>query len=181
MAVSSSGQGQRLRNFLLALAAIALGLSIYLGFASSNQPTSLAYQAEHSTPWDVAQANGQPTFLEFYANWCGSCQAMATDMAQLKQAYGDRLNFVMLNVDNSKWLPEIIRFGVDGIPHFVFLDQSGSEVGMAIGKQPVSVMEKNLNALLQGQPLPYVQQSGQTSAFTAPLRANSDDPRSHGG
>ena len=46
---------------------------------------------------------------------------MAPDIQQLKDSYAGRVNFVMLNVDNTKWLPEMLNYRVDGIPHFEFL------------------------------------------------------------
>jgi len=54
-------------------------------------------------------ANGKPTLIEFYANWCS--QAMAPIWLTAK--YPDSVNFVMLNVDNTKWLPEILKYLVE--------------------------------------------------------------------
>ncbi len=182
MRASTAIAGQRLRNFLIAVVAILLSLALLVAVRSGNQPLTLAEQANQATPWEIAQTNGKPTLLEFYANWCSTCRAMAKDLAELKATYGDRLNFVMLNVDNSKWLPEIEQFGVDGIPHFVFLDAQQEVQGVAIGLQPKEVMAKNLEALSRGLPLPYGQQEGAVSALPNPLaRDRSDDPRSHGG
>jgi thiol-disulfide isomerase/thioredoxin len=123
--------------------------------------------------------------MEFYANWCTSCQAMAKDLGELKQQYADSVNFVMLNVDNSKWLPEILNYRVDGIPHFVFLGQNGKAIAQTIGEQPRTVMQANLDALVAALPLPYTQAGGQVSAFDAPVsvptpKTPQDDPRSHG-
>lgn len=173
----------RLRNFVIALVAISLSVSIFLGFNTESGSSLLTTMAEEAVPLETAIANGKPTLLEFYANWCTSCQAMAPDLNELKQQHGDRVNFVMLNVDNSKWLPEILNYRVDGIPHFVFLDASGNAIAQAIGEHPKSVMDANLVALADNQPLPYAKTTGQTSAFSAPVTADSaskTDPRSHG-
>lgn len=177
--------GTRIRNFLIALVAIALGVALFFGVQTETGATSLDTQADNSTPLEVALANGKPTLMEFYANWCTSCQAMAKDLGELKQQYANSVNFVMLNVDNTKWLPEILNYRVDGIPHFVFLGQDGKAIAQTIGEQPHSVMQANLDALVATLPLPYIQSSGQVSNFDAPVsvptpKASQDDPRSHG-
>jgi thiol-disulfide isomerase/thioredoxin len=167
--VSTSSQkpeitsGTRIRNFLIALVAIALGVALFFGLQTETGATSLDTQAEKSTPLEVALTNGKPTLMEFYANWCTSCQAMAKDLGELKQQYADSVNFVMLNVDNTKWLPEILNYQVDGIPHFVFLGQNGKAIAQTIGEQPRTVMQANLDALVAALPLPYTQASGQVS------------------
>jgi thiol-disulfide isomerase/thioredoxin len=168
---------------VIALVAIALSVSIFLGFKTETAPGMLSAMAEEAIPLEVALSNGKPTLMEFYANWCTSCQAMAADLQALKQEYGDRLNFVMLNVDNTKWLPEVLQYRVDGIPHFVFLDDNATKIAEAIGEQPRSVMQANLVALAENTPLPSAQTSGQTSAYSAPIapaQASKADPRSHG-
>lgn len=34
-----------------------------------------------------------------------------------------QVNMVMLNIDNPTWAEEVEEFGVDGLPHFSFLDR----------------------------------------------------------
>ncbi|MBD0336091.1 MAG: thioredoxin family protein [Cyanobacteria bacterium Co-bin13] len=182
-ATNAGSTGQKIRNLVIALAAIALSVAVFLGVQTQAPTTSLSAMAEEAVPLETALTNGKPTFLEFYANWCTTCQAMAGDMANLKSAYGDRVNFVMLNVDNNKWLPEMLRYRVDGIPHFVYLDEAGEPLSTAIGEQPRLIMAENLDALLAHAPLPHQQTFGRSSTLEEPLArsSGSSDPRSHGG
>lgn len=180
---TSEGQANRLRNLLVVLAAIALSVALFLGLRTDNISTSLNELAEEATPLEVALANGKPSLMEFYANWCTSCQAMAPDMKQLKEEYGQELNFVMLNVDNNKWLPELVKYRVDGIPHFVFLDGESVAIAQSIGEVPRTIMSANLKALIAGETLPYADATGQKSTFKrsiTPAAARSTDPRAHG-
>ncbi|MCD8485921.1 MAG: thioredoxin domain-containing protein [Desertifilum sp.] len=180
---NQSKMATRVRNFLIAIAAITLSVAIFLGLQTQAPATSLTQMAEESVPLEVALSNGKPTLVEFYANWCTSCQAMAADLGELKQTYAEPLNFVMLNVDNTKWLPEMTRYRVDGIPHFVFLDNQGETVAQTIGEQPKSVMAANLDALIAGLPLPHAQTTGVASSVSptrSPLQASQVEPRSHG-
>ena len=178
-----SNVAKRLRNLLIVLSAIALSVSIFLGMQTETPSTALTQMAETSTPLEVAIGNGKPTLLEFYANWCGSCQAMAKDLGEVKEKYSDRVNFVMLNVDNNKWLPEVLKYRVDGIPHFVFLGDKGDAIAETIGEVPRNIMESKLEALIASKPLPNEEATGQVSSFKAPVApasASKSDPRSHG-
>lgn len=181
--IAQAAIGTRVRNFIIVLVAIVLTVSVFLGLKTETGAGLLSTMAKDAVPLELALSNGKPTLMEFYANWCTSCQAMAPDLEALKQQYGDRVNFVMLNVDNSKWLPEVLSYRVDGIPQFVFLGHDGSAIAQSIGEQPRTIMEANLVALASGDPLPHAKTNGQTSAFSSPAapKANAaSDPRSHG-
>lgn len=176
----------KIRNFIVVSLAVVLSVLIVLGIRTQTPAASLETLATEATPLEAALVNGKPSLLEFYASWCTSCQAMAGDMADLRATYGDQVNFVMLNVDNTKWLPEMLHYRVDGIPHFVYLDETGETAAMAIGEQPKTVIASNLDALLAEDSLPYQQATGRTSNLDAPVSRSavmtnrSDDPRSHG-
>jgi thiol-disulfide isomerase/thioredoxin len=174
---------QRLRNLIIVLIAVGLSVAIFLGVQMGSNTGTLAAMAKAATPLELALTNGKPTLMEFYADWCTSCQAMARDMGELKQEYGKQVNFVMLNIDNNKWLPEMLHYRVEAIPYFVFLNSTGESIATTIGEQPRPVMAANLEALAGDAPLPYIQQRGKISPVEAPAtpRANAgEDPRSHG-
>lgn len=170
------------RNIVVAIAAVVLSVALFLGLQSETSGTSLESQVQKSTSLDVALSNSKPTLTEFYADWCTSCQAMAGDLAQIKESYGDRVNFVMLNVDNTKWLPEMLRYRVDGIPHFLFMDEQGEAMAEAIGEQPKGILEADLDALIANNPIPYANKKGQISQVEPKVNVTDDtiDTRSHG-
>ncbi len=173
---------RRLRNGLIAIAAVILATGLFLGNYTRTHSTNLEALADQSVPLEVALSNGKPTLVEFYADWCTTCRLMAPMVADLKQDLSGQINFVMLNVDNPKWLPELDQYQVNGIPHFVFADPQGRIQGMAVGEQPESVMRSNLIALQHGEDLPALD-SGQTSDLAAPGQTGLKDqpePRSHG-
>ncbi|WP_017304315.1 thioredoxin family protein [Spirulina subsalsa] len=173
---------QRLRNLVLALVAVLLSATLVWGLQTETGVSSLETQAAQATPLEVALHNGKPTLMEFYANWCTSCQAMAKDLGEVKADYENQVNFVMLNVDNTKWLPEVLRYRVDGIPHFVYFNAQGEAIAQTIGEQPKPILQADLEALIAQQTLPYANQSGKVSAFQAKVKPQSgEDPRSHGG
>jgi thioredoxin-like negative regulator of GroEL len=184
MTANSPTHSNTLRNVVIVLTVTLLSVAIFFGLRTQSATASLPDLAATAVPYEVAQTNGKPTLMEFYANWCISCQAMAGDMASLRDTYGDRVNFVMLNVDNNKWLPEMLQYRVDGIPHFVYLSAQAEPIAAAIGEQPRAILAANLEALLANATLPHQQTMGQASGLdNDPLSRQAiinDDPRAHG-
>jgi thiol-disulfide isomerase/thioredoxin len=179
--MQSSSAPQRMRNFAIVMIAIVLAVALVLGIRAQNFTDSLESQANQATPIDLALKNDKPTLMEFYANWCTSCQAMAPDLAVVKTQFGDRVNFSMLNVDNTKWLPEVTKYRVDGIPHFVFFDSHGQVLAQAIGEQPRQILEAKLADLVAGTALSTTTTTtGEVSKFTPKVVPSKDDPRAHG-
>lgn len=177
----SESWAKRLRNGLIALAAVILATGLFLANQSRSAGTRLEALAQRAVPLEQAQANAKPSLVEFYADWCTSCRSMAPVLASLKEEFAQQVNFVMLNVDNPKWLPELSRYRVNGIPHFLFLDPEGELLGSAIGEQPESVLRANLLALATGEPLDLAG-SGPVSGLerNSPVLIDQPDPRSHG-
>ncbi|KAK7406612.1 hypothetical protein VNO78_08241 [Psophocarpus tetragonolobus] len=158
------------------LAALGLFLSTRLDFGVSLKDLSAI-----AMPYEEALSNGKPTVVEFYADWCEVCRELAPDVYKVEQQYKDKVNFVMLNVDNTKWEQELDEFGVEGIPHFAFLDKQGNEEGNVVGRLPRQYLLDNVDALARGQPsVPHARVVGQYSSAEARKVHQVVDPRSHG-
>ena len=135
------------------MAALLSGLLLWLRGGLHPQ-APLEQLARRSPELAVALASGRPTVAEFYADWCESCRAMAPAMAAVEARHRGALNVVMLNVDNPRWLPEIERYAVNGIPQLEFFSADGRNVGRAIGARSAAELEQLSTALLTDAPLP---------------------------
>ena len=107
----------------------------------------LQQSAADSVPYSVALANNKPTFLEFYANWCTTCQSMAPSIAQLHQTYGEMVNFVMINIDDPQWIEPIETYQVTGVPQITLLDQTHQVTWTQVGKVPATILNQVLELL----------------------------------
>lgn len=66
-----------------------------------------------------AYINGSKiTVVKFYAPWCSPCQRLNGPYAQLEKAYGNKLNFLTVNIDAAKKLKK--QFGVNSVPQILF-------------------------------------------------------------
>ncbi len=137
--------------------AIAISLTINISLpnpalAFGQSPLSglitLKALAENSIPYPTAIANGKPTLIEFYADWCTTCQGMSATIQNLEEKYGDRVNLVMLDIDDPQWDRLVQQYRVTGIPQYTFLDESQETLDTVVGKIPQSIMERFFEQLV---------------------------------
>eukprot|EP00252_Welwitschia_mirabilis_P006139 TRINITY_DN16870_c0_g1_i1.p1 TRINITY_DN16870_c0_g1~~TRINITY_DN16870_c0_g1_i1.p1 ORF type:complete len:243 (+),score=26.33 TRINITY_DN16870_c0_g1_i1:31-759(+) len=170
-------------NKRIALISVSAALSLFLFNRGLFSPgsVSLADLSANAVSYEEALRNGMPTVVEFYADWCEVCRELAPDVYKIEQEYKNQVNFVMLNVDNSKWEEEIDEFGVEGIPHFSFLDKEGNEEGNVVGRISRQYLKENIAALARGdESIPHSRIVGKFSSSESRQIQPVISPRSHG-
>ncbi|MGB2926205.1 MAG: thioredoxin domain-containing protein [Limnothrix sp.] len=109
---------------------------------------TLQAAAKTAMPYDVAMANPQPTLIEFYADWCTTCQAMAATIETVHQQFSDDLNIVMLNIDEPQWQKQVESYKVSGVPHFVLLQKDLNVADTYIGRVPLQILASRIASLV---------------------------------
>ena len=64
--------------------------------------SSFAVNPAESKNSSKAVRKGKPTVVIIRADWCSACQKLEPTMMGLMKEYGDKINFVMLDVTNDE-------------------------------------------------------------------------------
>ncbi len=82
-----------------------------------------------------------PVLVDFWAEWCGPCHAVAPVLDKIVEERGDELKLVKVNIDEEQALSQ--RYGVMSIPTMI-LFKDGEPAAAAVGAQPKSALERTL-------------------------------------
>ncbi len=110
-------------------------MSEYVNEVTDENFASEVLQAEH------------PVLVDFWAEWCTPCKALAPAVEAVAQEYTGKIKVVKLNIDHSGQTP--MQYGVRGIPTLV-LFKGGKEVDRSVGNQPKDRIKAMLDSALDG-------------------------------
>jgi thioredoxin 1 len=95
---------------------------------------------EQSFEDEVLQSD-KPVIVDFWAEWCGPCHAVAPVLDRIVDESNGDLKLVKVNIDEQPALSQ--RYGVQSIPT-MFLFKNGEPAAAANGAQPQPALEKAL-------------------------------------
>lgn len=81
--------------------------------------------------------------VDFYADWCGPCKALAPIIDDISKELND-VTFIKVNVDHAEELKE--NFKISSIPTLIYF-KNGQETNKTFGFIPKPVLLNNINNL----------------------------------
>ena len=94
---------------------------------------------------DVLKAGG-PVLVDFWAEWCGPCKAIAPALEDLAKSMDGKLTVAKINIDENPATPN--KYRVQAIPTLLFF-KSGKMVEQMVGVQPEKEIRNRLENLLK--------------------------------
>ena len=99
----------------------------------------MAVEATETTFEDEVIGSERKVIVDFWAEWCGPCHAVAPVLDRIADEHDIKL--VKVNVDQEQGLAQ--RYGVMGIP-MMLLFENGEPQAQAVGNLPKSALERSL-------------------------------------
>ncbi len=176
------------QRLFLVLLSICLVISLFFFKNGFKLNSTLDQLARNSLLPEEALFNGRPSVIEFYADWCEACKEMAPAMISVKKRNQNKVDVVLLDVDNPQWIDLIKKYDVNGIPQLNFFDTKGEFKGFSLGVKNENELNDIFYALINNSALPSLSRISNSSDLNIGSdleesifieNAKSSGPRSH--
>lgn len=93
---------------------------------------------------EVLQAPN-PVLVDYWAEWCGPCKAIAPTLEEVAKEYSGKLKVAKVNVDENQEIPR--KYGIRGIPTLMLFKNGNIEatkVGALSKSQLTAFLDSNI-------------------------------------
>lgn len=108
--------------------------------------TKVADFENNPTEWKYL--GDKPAIIDFYADWCGPCKAIAPILEELAGEYAGQILIYKVNVDKEQELAAL--FGIRSIPALLFIPMNEAPQ-MTQGALPKTELRKMIEEILLKQ------------------------------
>lgn len=120
-----------------------------MGTIQLNKETFLAKVMNYETnPTEWKYLGDKPCIIDFYADWCGPCKAVAPVLEDLAKEYDGKIYIYKVNTDEQQELAQV--FGIQSIPTIYFCPMEG-DPQMAMGALPKATIKQAIAEVLKVQ------------------------------
>ena len=84
----------------------------------------------------------QPVLVDFWAEWCGPCKAIAPSLEELSDEMANKLKIVKINVDENPSISQ--TYSIRSIPALMIF-KDGEKISEKMGALPKSALESWVN------------------------------------
>jgi thioredoxin 1 len=106
----------------------------------------IKHVSDSSFETDVLKSD-KPVLVDFWAEWCGPCKAIAPTLDELATQYDGKLQIAKVNVDDNQAIPA--KFGIRGIPTLMVFkggQLAATKVGAMTKSQLAQFIDQQLTA-----------------------------------
>lgn len=96
--------------------------------------------------FQTALTENKVVMLDFWAEWCGPCRAIAPLVDELSDEYKNKALIGKVNVDENSVIP--MEYGIRSIPTLLFF-KNGVLADKHVGLAQKSILSAKLEALLK--------------------------------
>lgn len=94
---------------------------------------------------DLVLKSTTPVLVDFWAEWCGPCRAVAPILEEISNEYSEKIKIVKLNTDEEGAIA--MKYGINSIPTMnVFV--GGQVVKSIVGAKPKPALVRELAEFL---------------------------------
>ncbi len=84
----------------------------------------------------------QPVLVDFWAEWCGPCKAIAPSLEELSKEMKNKIKIVKINVDENPSISQ--TYSIRSIPALMIF-KDGEKISEKMGALPKSALESWVN------------------------------------
>ncbi len=106
--------------------------------------TEKVFDFEKNTDWKFA--GSAPAIIDFWAQWCPPCRAIAPVLDEIAREYDGKLNVYKVNTDEEAEIASL--FGIQSIPSLLWIPMTGKPQ-MYVGALPKAGLLKLVHEVLQ--------------------------------